>query len=149
MTRKNPYRPTPPPTENPQEAWAGMDRMKAARNPNSHPNLLAELVRISTPKLWKVVARNPNTSPKTLAALATLDRKDDVREAVARNPHTPLSVLLVLTKDKQQAVRSEALKGLGTRPTSELVEAVKPIFPEATPDMPREWLIDLLSIPTE
>lgn len=140
-----------------------------ATNPNTSGEVLNHLTR--TRKVRSRVADNPNTPPATLTRLAK-DDFDDVRGAVAQNPSTPIktlnvladdgsrwirghvasntaapvSLLLALTTDEDKQVSEQAHRNILSRSKPELVEVLKPNFPEVTEDMPREWLVELVEL---
>lgn len=97
---------------------------------------------------WAVraaVAEHDNTPTETLTRLA-VDGYELVRKDVASNPSTPLSVLGDLLKNEEKSVREQAMETLKTRTNAELAEVLsKHGYEEVTADMPREWLVELLT----
>ena len=70
---------------------------------------LSELGRVSPPTVREAVARNPHTPVEVLTRLAD-DPEWRVREHVAENPRTPADVLVVLASDSSGAVRERVAK---------------------------------------
>lgn len=73
-------------------------------NPNVPQDILYELVSHPS-ELVRCDLAKRTTAPDILIALSK-DRKHDVREIVAKNPHTPTSVLDRLSKDRSNKVRT-------------------------------------------
>lgn len=78
-----------------------------ARNPNTSPDVLAQLVKTDSSHIRSTVAANPNTPISVLVALAS-DNNGYVRSRVARNPNTPPDVLALLAEDDDLDVRQAA-----------------------------------------
>jgi hypothetical protein len=81
-----------------------MDKYKAAKNPNTPKEILAELVRVKDDGVRCDVARNPSTPPETLAELAG-DKNWWIRYEVALNRNTSKETLTKLAGDKNNNVR--------------------------------------------
>lgn len=93
----------------------------AAENPNTAPDLLAELATDDDDTAVALVAGNPSTPPDTLDTLAR-DSDEDVRYAVAMNPNTAPEALTLLAFDRRLLVRLAAAQNPNTAP--EVLEAV-------------------------
>lgn len=78
-------------------------RGAVAQNPNTPPDVLAELVQDKEGIVRVAVAANTNTPIYVLTDLAN-DESGYVREAVANNPSTPPDVLVDLANDKDRSV---------------------------------------------
>ena len=66
------------------------------------------------------IAENPNTPPEVLAELAR-DEDEDVRCYVAENLNTPSKVLAELARDWDERVREAATNNLQLRSRGELI----------------------------
>ena len=75
------------------------------RNPNTPPEILAQLSEDKDVKIRLGIARNPNTPPEILAQLST-DEANYVRFMVAQNPNTSPEILAQLSEDENQSVRA-------------------------------------------
>jgi hypothetical protein len=72
---------------------------KKAKDPNTPPEILAQLAQHENKNVRAHVAVNPSTPPEALAQLAQ-DESGHVRYDVARNPSTPAEVLTKLAQDE-------------------------------------------------
>lgn len=119
-------------------------RASVARDPNTPPEVLTHLAEDWDDSTCFHVRNNPNTPVEVRDAMVN-HPNPDVREDIADDEDTPIRVVAGLAKDKNPSVREAAMSALAERSNSELVEALKADFPEVKPDMPREWLMKLLT----
>jgi hypothetical protein len=94
--------------------------IRLAVNPSTHPEILKKLLLADvTAKLKddirEAVAKNPNTPQKILVKLAN-DDDPWIREAVAKNPSLPTEVLLKLANDSDEDVKTEIAHNPNTPP---------------------------------
>ena len=73
-------------------------RLQQAKDPNTSPEVLAQLSLDRSSKVQLAVAKNPNTSTETLAQMAGTigydDYHDDMRIAIGTNPNADTSTVL-------------------------------------------------------
>jgi 3-methyladenine DNA glycosylase AlkC len=90
-------------------------REMAAGNLNTPPEVLAQLANDKSAYVRENVAINLNTPPEVLAQLAN-DKSTYVREMAARNPNTPPEILAQLSKDEYVYIRECVAKNHKTTP---------------------------------
>lgn len=120
-------------------------RVHVAINIRTPTEALAHLAEDTADNVRWRVAANPSTPPEVLSYLAR-DENPYVRGQVAANPSTPFTVLACLVGDEDTEIEEYVAKVLNRHPTTDLVELLKVDFPEASTDMPRDWLLELLSV---
>ncbi|MGB8699905.1 MAG: WGR domain-containing protein [Thermosynechococcaceae cyanobacterium] len=84
-------------------------RVAIAKQPETDPQILAQLARDFHENVRKAIATNPNTPPEILEQLVA-DRVLEVRVALAKNASTPPAALLKLADDVYEKVKKIVLK---------------------------------------
>lgn len=81
-----------------------------ACNPYTPPEILTDMVNDPEKALWLIhlVAARPHGIPQHLYELLAKDRDPSIRELIARNRSTPLSLRYALSDDSNQRVREAA-----------------------------------------
>jgi len=94
------------------------ESQEIAQDPNTSPEVLAQLATHEDRWVRLYVAYNKNTLPDTLIQLS-IDTDENVRCHIANHPNTPTEILTNLLQDKDWSVRRIALDNPNT-PKSEL-----------------------------
>lgn len=120
-------------------------RLNLARDPETSPGMLGVLSNDENEWVRVGVAVNLSTPVDILSMLST-DTSSNVRDAVATNPHCPVIILFKLIDDDDYYVKTMAMDVLTQVSNQKLVWALRDDFPEVTEEMPKEWLLALVTI---
>lgn len=103
------------PKQLPQRPRLGQQGRRLAEDPQTPARTLAELAREcqDDPYVLSLIARNPNTSGQTLTELAASSYYE-VRDAVAKNPRTPATVLDRLVRDRVERFQDDSWRHTST-----------------------------------